>query len=322
MSEQTNPTKSIPMADAMIPVATRRILKAVRIFAGISRLHIVAIAALGTFTFGWLFTGRYPWFLTAVCALDWFIVNLLNRVVDLKEDHLNVISHTTSVYYYRKPLSAVGVVLLVASLVTVHVVQPAVTLLRIIGHLLGIFYNWSLLPGKRRIKELYFWKNTASGIGFIITVFGYPLAAALRENQDHLFPPGITWMTVLLTAIFFILFIQSFEILYDLRDIKGDTAAGVQTYPVVHGRKAAVFMIDTLIVGSVLILTLGYVFRVIPWRIFIMVGAPILLLAVYKHALKRQDLVAGCIRATWMGAILFCIYHLWVILDLPGAGLK
>jgi hypothetical protein len=28
--------------------------------ASVGRLHIVAIAALGTFTFGWLFTGRYP----------------------------------------------------------------------------------------------------------------------------------------------------------------------------------------------------------------------------------------------------------------------
>ncbi len=49
-------------------------------FLGAGRFHITAIAALGVFTFGWLFTGRYQWLLTLVCALDWFIVNLTNRV--------------------------------------------------------------------------------------------------------------------------------------------------------------------------------------------------------------------------------------------------
>ena len=32
----------------------------------VGRLHIVAIAALGCFTFGWLFTGHYPWLVTAL----------------------------------------------------------------------------------------------------------------------------------------------------------------------------------------------------------------------------------------------------------------
>ena len=56
------------------------------LFASVSRLHIVAIAALGTFTFGWLFTGRHLPQLAAITAFDWFLVNLLNRVVDLPED--------------------------------------------------------------------------------------------------------------------------------------------------------------------------------------------------------------------------------------------
>jgi len=50
--------------------------------ASIGRLHIVAIAVAGTFTFGWLFTGRYLWAIAALAGFDWFLVNLLNRVVD------------------------------------------------------------------------------------------------------------------------------------------------------------------------------------------------------------------------------------------------
>jgi hypothetical protein len=60
----------------------------------VGRLHIVTIAALGTFTFGWLFTGRCPWLLASVSAFDWFLVNLLNRVVDLAEDQQNAIPGT------------------------------------------------------------------------------------------------------------------------------------------------------------------------------------------------------------------------------------
>ena len=301
------------------PTPPRSLNGSLRALAGIGRLHITTIAAMGVFTFGWLFTGRYPWFLTVVCALDWFIVNLTNRVVDLAEDSLNDIRHTDSVYRHRKPLLALSMTLMVGSLAAVHMINPAITPLRIAGHLLGVFYNWPLLPGTRRLKEIYFWKNTASGVGFLITVFGYPLATAFWINETHPFPPGISWTTVFLTAVFFFLFIQSYEILYDLRDIKGDALSGVRTYPAVHGERIAVLMIDALIVASALVLTLGYVRGVVPWRIFIMIAAPILQFVVYKYALHRRELMAGCIRLTWMGAALFCIYHLWVLAGLPGA---
>lgn len=298
---------------------TGTLIEFVRTFAVIGRLHITAIAAMGTFTFGWLFVGSYPWLLTAVCALDWFIVNLMNRVVDFREDDLNDICHTARVYHHRRALTLLSLTLLVGSLASIHIVNPSITPLRVAGHLLGIFYNWPLLPRKRRLKEIYFWKNTASGIGFLITVFGYPLASAYWTDQRHTFPAGITWATVLLTALFFFLFIQSFEILYDLRDIKGDAVRGIRTYPVVHGQKASVRIIDALIVAAAIALTLGYALDIIPWRIFIMIAAPFLQIVVYKFALLRQDLTGGCIRLTWMGAALFCIYHLWVLADLPGA---
>ena len=77
-------------------------------FASISRLHIVAIAALGTLTFGWLFTGERPWLLAAVCALDWFLVNLLNRVVDLKEDAANQITGVDFVQRHRRAILWLG----------------------------------------------------------------------------------------------------------------------------------------------------------------------------------------------------------------------
>jgi 4-hydroxybenzoate polyprenyltransferase len=138
--------------------------------------------------------------------LDWYIVNLINRTVDLEEDRANIITETEFVDRNRRLLLRVVFMLLLISLVVVHFLNPAITDLRIAGHLLGAFYNWPLLPGRRRLKQPYFWKNNASAVGFLITVFGYPLATALWGNRPHNFPPGVTWETVVFSAVFFFLF--------------------------------------------------------------------------------------------------------------------
>ena len=75
-----------------------------------------------------------------------------------------------------------------------------------------------------------------------------------------------------------------------------------------------------LFVGAV-ILALGYVSGFVPWRIFIMAAAPVIQYVVYKRALRRGISAKDCIALTWIGAALFIIYHLWVLFDLPGAGL-
>src|SRR5579863_10338767 len=82
-----------PMNAAAVP-EPRANEPALRVFAMVTRAHIVAIASLGTLTFGWLFTGERPWLIAAVSALDWFLVNLLNRVVDLREDAQNGVAGT------------------------------------------------------------------------------------------------------------------------------------------------------------------------------------------------------------------------------------
>ncbi len=172
--------------------------EALRVFASVSRVHIVAIAALGTFTFGWLFTGTYPWLLSAVCALDWFLVNLLNRVVDLPEDRANGIVGTDFVARHAPVVRAGAFGVLFASLVIVHLAIPAVTVLRLAFHGLGLIYNWPLLPHGVRIKQLYVLKNVASATGFMLTCFAYPLAASRGELAD-----GIGVGAIVTTGVFY-----------------------------------------------------------------------------------------------------------------------
>lgn len=295
--------------------------ESMRLFASVSRLHIVAIAALGTFTFGWLFTGRYPWLLAATCALDWFLVNLLNRVVDIREDQANAIFGTGFVAEHRRAILVAGLASLFASLAALSWLAPAVTPLRLGFHALGFAYNWPLFPGARRIKELYFWKNTASATGFLITVFAYPLATAGWGLDPTRLAPQITPLTIAISAAFFTLFELSYEVIYDLRDEKGDALAGVRTYPVVHGERGAVHIVDGLIVTSLAFMVVGYAAGVVPWRIFVMGLAPALQLPLYKRWLRRGITSADCTRLTWLGAALLTSYHLWVVAGLPGVGL-
>ena len=294
---------------------------ALRTFASISRLHIVAIAALGTFTFGWLFTGNYLWQLAVICALDWFVVNLLNRAVDLDEDIANSITGASFVERHKTAVIAVGFGVLLLSLVAVHFSFPSLTPFRLCYHSLGLAYNWRLLPGKRRIKELYFWKNTASAIGFLITLFAYPLAWLYDSAGAFAFPTGINWATVWCAMLFFFPLELSYEVLYDLRDEPGDRAAGVATYPVVHGPAVAGYILQGLLALSLSTMIGGYVAGLVPWRLAIMGAAPILQFAAFRYLLRQGRVgTSDCVNLTWLGAALLMCYHLWEILELPGAG--
>jgi 4-hydroxybenzoate polyprenyltransferase len=284
-----------------------------RLFASVSRVHIIAIAALGTLTFGWLFTGRYLVGVTAVSALDWFLVNLLNRVVDVPEDKANGIVGTDFIERNASVVRVVGFGVLGASLLLVGIVLPQLMLLRIAFHSLGLLYNWPLLPGGARIKELYVLKNVASATGFLLTCFGYPLAATGSRLA-----PGIGWLTIGLSAAFFFCFELSYEVIYDLRDARGDAAAGIRTFPVVHGENATVRIVDGLCIAATMALVFGYAGRALPWRIVVMVVAPLMQVILYKRWLARGITSADCVRLTWIGAGLLVAYHAWVLAGLPG----
>jgi 4-hydroxybenzoate polyprenyltransferase len=104
--------------------------------------------------------------------------------------------------------------------------------------------------------------------------------------------------------------------------VKGDAMAEIRTYPVVHGERTAIYIIDALAFSSIAILSIGYLLECVPWRIFIMTAAPFLQFVVYKQMLRRGGISAkDCIRITWMGVGMLVIYNVWVIAGLPGVGL-
>ena len=290
------------------------------IAVSVGRLHIVSIGALGALTFGWVFFDRRMPLVAAVAAIDWFLVNLLNRVVDIPEDEKNGIVGTSFVAKNRMAITALGFVLLFSTLAGVHLVAPALLFYRLAFHSLGLAYNWRLLPGKKRIKQLYFWKNTASAIGFVLTVFAYPLVHGLASGLTlRMTPLGIA-----IAAAFFVLFELSYEVFYDLRDAPGDREEGIATYAVVHGERGALRIALALVLVSLVLATLGYAMGELPWRVLAMIAAPLVQIGYSIRAARRlrrgEALVSAndCIHLTWIGAAMFVAYNLWAFFGLPG----
>ncbi len=249
----------------------------------IARFHIVLIATLGTITFGWLMSGRYLVELGLVVALDWFLINLFNRITDLAEDERNGVPGTARVARAKGPLTWLGVVLFLGSFTATawsHFGPVAILPARAIVQLMGVAYNYPLLPApvrrdgevvwqRTRWKELYLWKNLSSALIFVMTCFVYPLLTLGG-------PGALGWGGTALLAVYFVLFELTYEVYYDLRDLDGDRALGVPTFPVVHGWHGALRVIDGLLVGAIVTLAGGVLSARLGLREALFLVAPII----------------------------------------------
>jgi 4-hydroxybenzoate polyprenyltransferase len=283
----------------------------------IARYHIVLVAAFGCLVFGWIATGQRPWAVTLVGALDWFLINLLNRVTDIDEDRLNGIRGTDAVAARRRALVAAAALLMAASFVVTHLLWPRLTPARALVQLIGLAYNFRVIPtgrGRTRFKEIYFLKNFMSAVLFVLTCFVYPLAAYGRA-------PGVGWPVIALLALFFVPFELTYEILYDLRDLEGDRRLGVPTFPVAHGPRAARCIIDALLAFAAATLAVGFTLRILGVRELLLLAAPVVQLALYRPRLRRGLTPTDCILITHAGTAQLALFlagtAVWAAAGLP-----
>ncbi len=282
------------------------------------RLHIVAIAVCATVTFGYLFMGAYPVGLALLCGLDWCIVNLLNRATDVDEDRLNGIAATEFVASHAKALVAGCLFALVASLACGFMELPrSLAWVRVVFHLMGLGYSFRIVPtpkGWRRFKDLYLLKNSMSAVMFVLSVGLYPLLGMHG-------PRVMSLAGVAAVVGFFFLFEHTFEVLYDLRDIDGDRAVGVPTYPVVHGSRVSAAIVFALCAASVAVLVGARVAGAVTTRELLMVAAPLAQAAFLWRRGPDGITRADCIGVTYGGAGLLLFFmagtSLWQRAGLP-----
>jgi len=131
----------------------------------------------------------------------------------------------------------------------------------------------------------------------------------------------MSWPGVVALILFFVPFELTYEILYDLRDIKGDRAEGVPTYPVVHGELRARQIIDGLLIGSSVVLLVALGFGFLGVREGLMLAAPILQVFFYRPRFHRGLTTPDCIGLTHVGTLQLALYligtALWLYAGLP-----
>ncbi|MFO0714026.1 MAG: UbiA family prenyltransferase [Sandaracinus sp.] len=282
----------------------------------IARYHIVLIAMTASLVFGWLTTGRYGFALALVVGLDWFLINLFNKVTDVEEDLENGIPGTERVAKWRRLLAPGCFALLGLSFLS-HLAFPAITPLRVLVQLIGLAYSYRLVPtpsGMKRIKQLYFFKNFGSAFLFVLTCLAYPLAVAG-------WAPIVPWGYVAALALFFVPFEVSYEILYDFRDLPGDRREGIPTFPVVHGPERARRLIDVLLALSLAVLALAVLSGTFGVRELLFAFAPIAQWFFYRPRLARGLTSHDCIVLTHLGSAQLLLYlvgtRVWLELGLP-----
>lgn len=283
-------------------------------FLDASRFHIVLVAGLATITFGWLFSGQFVWLLAALVAVDWWVLDLGNKVGDLAEDLRNAPEHARWVEKHRQLLLYGSIAVFVLSLALSRWHTLWLIPLRLLFQLLGVIYNFKTIPCGRgrftRFKDLYIGKNLSAGILFVISVLGYPLVGL----GDAI---SVSWGYLACCALFFIFFEMSFEVIYDLKDIEGDRAEGIPTFPAVHGdavgmRVSAAFALTAIVVISAALVTGLFGFREV--LIILAPGLQLVMLPLYR---KRGYRARDTVWITHLASAQLLIYNAYAYSGLP-----
>lgn len=299
------------MTTAAAPREQGALAEAASAFFSISRFHILCIASITALCFGWQLTDRWLWLAPALCTFDWFLVNLMNRVADLVEDRINQAPGTAFADRHSGLLTWGSVALLVGSFPVTHLLWPQLTPWRLAFQAIGIAYNYKVIPtrqGLTRFKETYFWKNSSSAVLFLISTLAYPvlLAGAPVEMVK------VAWL-----AAFFFPLELTYEVIYDLRDLDGDRAGNVPTYPVVHGLGTAHSIVEGLLALSAVLLVAGYASGALGFRELLMLAGVAQQALFFELRVKRKVTQADCIFLTYLGAAQVASYLVWIGLGLP-----
>lgn len=162
-----------------------------------------------------------------LCAMFFVIYSVysLNRVTDQEEDAVNMPERSALVQGNEKLLMILAVVSYIVAVFLGWLESPFAAFVLLVPIVSGIAYSKDVLSiiGIPRLKDIFFVKSFV--VAFSWAACGALLPALYLENLFKL------WF------IFPFFFIKMFinTVLFDVRDVEGDTLNGVNTVPVVIG---------------------------------------------------------------------------------------
>ena len=157
------------------------------------------------------------------CICEW------NRLSDMEEDALNCPDDLKDAQTKSRAIKifcyAAGAIAMLLAFFT----EPTYIVAGLIafGAVIGYFYNTSPLPSKPhlRLKNMFIIKNLSSGVGWSAGLLVFPMLRA-QAQPNELFFTAFVYMCAMVTT---------YEIMWDIRDVAGDTRAGIRTLPIVLG---------------------------------------------------------------------------------------
>ena len=157
-----------------------------------------------------------------------FSVYNLNRKSDDAEDKINHVTRYTFTKRYERPLLVLSVAAYGAALVLAWGYGWAAVLITAFPLIAGLLYSFPVLPETsryRRLKDIPLGKNLTISSAWAVPHALLPAVLAGSEFSE---------MAVATSVFFFgLVFINT--VIFDMRDVGGDAAAGVRTVPVILG---------------------------------------------------------------------------------------
>lgn len=274
--------------------------------AGLFRLHLVAVAGLAAAVFGWLFAGQLLLWAAAIAALDWGLAGLWNRNSDLREDALNQVEGTQLLARNGGELSRLALGVLSLSIFAALRLGWPLLVMRLAFHAFAFIYSYPVL--RRRLKEILLLKNLAAGSLWVLTSIGYPLALSRQVPK-----PG----EVLALSLFLLPLAVAFTLVYDLRDVEGDRAAGITTVPVALGAPRSRVFLELLLGLSALALLGGYLLGSIRLAELLMLAGPLQLALVMRFWISPEVGRHAVEAMTWLSAGQLLSYVAWASAGFP-----
>jgi 4-hydroxybenzoate polyprenyltransferase len=156
-------------------------------------------------------------------------VYTLNRFTDLEEDEQNTPQRVAFIRTHGTSLLAVSGVLYLGGLWLVLARNLMTVIFTVFPVVVGVLYSVS------RIKYILFMKNLLVGLSWGTIPF------VVAAYVDH------PWTReILLLAIFFSVMMIISTIVFDIKDIEGDRAAGIRTLPNLYGLRWTQLFCHTL----------------------------------------------------------------------------
>lgn len=231
-------------------------------FLAVSSLFIGGVGFFVTYITSVLLGSNPSITICLAVSLMVFCIYSLDKLTDSKEDAINTPKRMIFLRGRRKLILSYSIAAYVLSILLILFERPSALPIAFFPIATNAAYGSRLVPGMPRLKDIPVMKNLVVGITW--------------ASVTTLLPGLHNASMISLALVFYFMFVKFFinTVLYDLRDVKGDSDNGVKTIPVILGSRKTTAVL--LLINSTLI----------PWLMLAEIRAKMLafLLVLYGFA--------------------------------------